>query len=138
METNATRLPTYYLSHGGGPWPYMKGELRQPFARLEAALKRLPQELGDKARAILVVSGHSEGKDFAVMASSTPPMVCDFGGFPDYLYQIRYPAPGSPEFAGKVQYFATPGTQDTSPSLDRRLRLCLLLDLVRPETSAIL
>lgn len=138
METNATRLPTYYLSHGGGPWPYMKGELRQPFARLEAALKRLPQELGDKAKAILVVSGHSEGKDFAVMASSTPPMVCDFRGFPDYLYQIGYPASGSPEFAGKVQDFATPGTQDTSPSLDRRLRRCLLLDLVRPETSAIL
>lgn len=87
----------------------MKGELRQPFARREAALKRLPQELGDKAKAILVVSGHWEGKDFAVMASSAPPMVCDFGGFPDYLYQIRYPAPGSPELAGKVQYFATPG-----------------------------
>jgi hypothetical protein len=34
-----------------------------------------------------------------VMASPTPPMVYDFGGFAKELYQIRYSAPGSPELA---------------------------------------
>src|SRR5690242_6312212 len=37
-----------------------------------------------------------------------------------------------------MKCFATLGTRDTNPSLDRRLRWCLLLDLVQPETSAIL
>lgn len=96
------RLPTFFLSHGGGPWPYMTGEMRQRFARLEASLREFPRRLGAQPRAILVVSGHWEERDFAVMASPAPGMVYDFGGFPDYLYQIRYPAPGSPELARQV------------------------------------
>jgi aromatic ring-opening dioxygenase catalytic subunit (LigB family) len=94
-----TRLPTFYLSHGGGPWPYMTGPLRSNFVVLEASLKDLPQQLSVKPKAILVVSGHWEENDFAVMASPTPPMVYDFGGFPKELYQIRYSAFGSPELA---------------------------------------
>jgi aromatic ring-opening dioxygenase catalytic subunit (LigB family) len=66
---------------------------------LEASLKDLPQQLPVKPKAILVVSGHWEENDFAVMASPAPPMVYDFGGFPKELYQIRYSAPGSPELA---------------------------------------
>src|SRR5262249_25941557 len=41
-------------------------------------------------------------KDFAVMASPTPPMVYDFGGLPADFY-IRYPAPGSPDLARRVR-----------------------------------
>ena len=100
--SNTTRLPTFYLSHGGGPWPYMNGDLRQHFAGLESSLKALPQQLGSKPRAILVISGHWEEQDFAVMASPAPPMVYDFGGFPEYLYHVRYPAPGAPELARRI------------------------------------
>jgi aromatic ring-opening dioxygenase catalytic subunit (LigB family) len=75
-ETNTmrTRLPTSYLTHGGGPWPYMTGPFRGNFAVLEASLKDLPQQLPVKPKAILVVSGHWEENDFAVMASPTPEM----------------------------------------------------------------
>jgi aromatic ring-opening dioxygenase catalytic subunit (LigB family) len=99
----STRLPTFYLTHGGGPWPYMTGEMRQHFAMLESSLKRIPSQLPFEPKAILVVSGHWEEKDFAVMASPNPPMVYDFGGFPKELYQIRYPAPGAPELARRIE-----------------------------------
>ena len=99
MNTMRTRLPTFYLTHGGGPWPYMTGPFRGNFVVLEASLKDLPQQLPVKPKAILMVSGHWEENDFAVMASPTPPMVYDFEGFPKELYQIRYSAPGSPELA---------------------------------------
>jgi aromatic ring-opening dioxygenase catalytic subunit (LigB family) len=80
----------------------MTGEARRRYTQLESSLEALPARLGMKPKAILVVSGHWEESDFAVMASPFPPMVYDYGGFPEYLYQIRYPAPGSPEIAHRA------------------------------------
>lgn len=99
----AARLPTFYLSHGAGPWPYMSGVFRQYFAQLELSLRQLPAQLPATPQAILVISGHWEERDFAVMASPMPPMVYDFAGFGEELYRIRYPAPGSPALARRVQ-----------------------------------
>src|SRR5215813_12572646 len=103
IDIVSTRLPTFYLSHGGGPWPYMTGEFRRRFTQLEASLERLPAQLGTRPKAILVVSGHWEESDFAVMASPAPPMVYDYGGFPEPLYHIHYSAPGSPELANRIR-----------------------------------
>jgi aromatic ring-opening dioxygenase catalytic subunit (LigB family) len=103
MNGTTTRLPTFYLSHGGGPWPYMNGSLRQHYGKLETSLETLPRQLGAEPTAILVVSGHWEERDFAVMASPAPPMVYDFGGFPEYLYHVRYPAAGSPQLAERIE-----------------------------------
>ena len=36
-----TRLPTYYISHGGGPWPWLP-QMRAQFRNLEASLKLEP------------------------------------------------------------------------------------------------
>lgn len=96
-------MPTFYLSHGGGPWPYMKAEARRPFARLEESLRELPRQLPRKPEAILMVSGHWEERDFAVMSGAAPPMVYDYGGFPEELYHIRYPAAGSPRLAERAR-----------------------------------
>ena len=99
----STRLPTFYLSHGGGPWPYLSEQARRPYAKLEASLKELPRRLDVKPEGILVISGHWEERDFAVMANPSPPMVYDYGGFPEELYHIRYPAPGSAALARRAQ-----------------------------------
>ncbi len=95
----SARFPTFYLSHGGGPWPYMDERARRPYSRLEKSLRELPRELARKPEAILVVSAHWEERDFAVMSGAAPPMVYDYGGFPEELYHIRYAAPGSPPLA---------------------------------------
>jgi aromatic ring-opening dioxygenase catalytic subunit (LigB family) len=97
-------LPTYFISHGGGPWPYMMNdEFGREFMRLEAALKDMPRQLGVTPKSVLVISGHWEESDFAVMASAHPSMVYDYSGFPEFTYHIKYGAPGSPELARKVQ-----------------------------------
>ncbi|MDT3707611.1 MAG: class III extradiol ring-cleavage dioxygenase [Thiobacillus sp.] len=97
------RLPTYFLSHGGGPWPWMTGPVREHYRGLEASLQTIARELGSKPRAVLVVSGHWEAAEFSVMASPNPGMIYDYTGFPEHTYAVRYPAPGSPELAGRVQ-----------------------------------
>lgn len=96
------RLPTYFISHGGGPWPYMDGEFRRTFDKLEQSLREMSAELHDVPRAILMVSGHWEEQGLAISSGVHPGMVYDYSGFPEYLYHITYGAPGSPELAQHV------------------------------------
>ncbi|MEY4561359.1 MAG: hypothetical protein RLZZ618_636 [Pseudomonadota bacterium] len=96
-------LPTYFLSHGGGPWPWMKDQTNGAYDLLEASLQAIPAELGETPRAILMVSGHWEAPAFTVMATAKPAMIYDYGGFPEHTYRVQYPAPGSPEVAARVQ-----------------------------------
>ena len=96
-------LPTYFISHGGGPWPYMKKEFRSTYDNLEASLKDLPRQLGVTPKALLVISGHWEANYFTVMGSANPPMLYDYSGFPEHTYHVKYGAPGSPVLARRVQ-----------------------------------
>ena len=98
-----TRLPTYFISHGGGPWPWLKAQMPGVYDNLEASLRDMPRQLCVTPKAVLVVSGHWEERDFTVMSSPRPPMVYDYSGFPAFTYRIQYPAPGSPEVAGRVR-----------------------------------
>jgi len=50
----------------------------------------------------MVVSGHWEESGFAVMGAAQPPMIYDYGGFPEEMYHIRYPAAGSPRLARRA------------------------------------
>jgi len=100
---NMRRLPTYYLSHGGGPWPWMKDRFGRMFGALEESLVGVRRELGSAPRAVLVISGHWEADGFRVASSPRPPMIYDYYGFPEATYHIRYDAPGSPELAARVQ-----------------------------------
>lgn len=102
-SVHSDRLPTYFISHGGGPWPYMTGDFRDNFDVLEQSLVDMRAELGDAPKAVLVVSGHWECDGFAISAGARPGMVYDYYGFPEYLYHIRYDAPGSPELAHRVR-----------------------------------
>ena len=78
------RLPAHFLSHGGGPWPYMKDQLGGKFDKLEASLLNLRREVGEAPRAVLVVSGRWEMPEFTVSAAEWPPMVYDYHGFPEH------------------------------------------------------
>ena len=96
-----TRMPTYFISHGGGPWPWLP-DRRQMLKSLEVSLANMPREIGETPKAILMVSGHWEQDDFAVQSSPAPGMVYDYGGFPAFTYQIKYGAPGAPALAQRV------------------------------------
>ncbi len=69
---------------------------------LERSLQAIPAEIGVTPKAVLVVSGHWEAPEFTVQSSPHPPMLYDYGGFPDFTYRIQYPAPGSPQVAARV------------------------------------
>jgi len=99
----STRLPTYYLSHGGGPWPWMKDQAGTTFDKLETGLLDVRAELGDVPKAVLVISGHWETPQFEVSSAEHPGMEFDYYGFPEHLYRISYPAPGAPELAEQVR-----------------------------------
>lgn len=63
------------------------------------------REMGRAAgrpRAILAISAHWYLPDLAVTAQAAPPTIHDFGGFPRALYDVQYPAPGSPALAVRV------------------------------------
>jgi aromatic ring-opening dioxygenase catalytic subunit (LigB family) len=97
------RLPTYFISHGGGPWPWMKEQMGGVYDRLEASLACMPADLGTTPRAVLMLSAHWEAPRFTVQTNARPSMLYDYGGFPDFTYRIEYPAPGAPDVAASVR-----------------------------------
>jgi 4,5-DOPA dioxygenase extradiol len=87
------KLPAAFISHGA---PTIALEEQGGFARaLRAFGASVP-----RPRAVAAVSAHWTVPDgSAVTVSPRPPTVHDFGGFPEALYRIRYPAPGAPDVA---------------------------------------
>ncbi|TFW29204.1 DODA-type extradiol aromatic ring-opening family dioxygenase [Duganella callida] len=102
-------LPTYFLSHGGGPWPFMMDQVGDRYGKLDASLRDIPCQIGVTPKAVLVITAHWEGRDFMLSASPKPPMIYDYGGFPPHTYEVQYPAPGSPELAAQVQQLLEAG-----------------------------
>ncbi len=101
-DTSAPRLPSYFLCHGGGPWPYLQGPFREQLRGLETGLLDVPRQLPQRPRAVLVVSAHWITDDFAVSTAAAPGMVYDYAGFPPEMYRVRYPAPGAPALAERA------------------------------------
>jgi aromatic ring-opening dioxygenase catalytic subunit (LigB family) len=100
--TMQARLPTYFLSHGGGPWPWLKAERGSTYDQLEASLHEVRRELGQGPRAVLMISGHWEAGRFLLSSAARPPMVFDYYGFPEHTYRIRYDAAGAPALAETI------------------------------------
>ena len=99
------RQPTIYLTHGGGPCFWMS--FQEPFGPhaydgLKAYFACLLESLPERPRVILMISAHWEEPVATVSTASAPPMLYDYYGFPLQTYQLKYPAPGSPELAMRV------------------------------------
>jgi len=102
MAKNTMRFPVFFVSHGGGPWPWVDG-MKQMFAASAREFAALSGRLPAKPQAVLVITGHWEAAEFSVSTALHPPMDYDYTGFPEHTYRLQYPAPGSPALAGRVR-----------------------------------
>jgi len=93
-------LPAIFVGHGNP-----MNALEQN--RYTAGWRRIGERIR-RPRAILAVSAHWFVSNTALTVSTAPRTIHDFGGFPQALYQVRYPAPGDPELAHRVQGLLAP------------------------------
>jgi 4,5-DOPA dioxygenase extradiol len=99
-------MPVLFLGHGNP----MNALLRNPYSEGWAALGlSLP-----RPKAILSISAHWYVAGAAVTVNTAPRTIHDFGGFPEELYQVRYPAPGDPVLARRIQNLLAPIAVDLS------------------------
>jgi len=93
-------LPAYFFGHGNP----MNAIVTNAYTEAWRAIG----ERTTRPRAILSISAHWYVPGTGVTVSTAPRTIHDFGGFPRELYAVRYPAPGDPALARRVQELLAP------------------------------
>lgn len=96
---STSKMPVLFLGHGSPMNAIEENEFVQGFRNISHQI--------EKPKAILVVSAHWETKGTYVTAMENPQTIHDFGGFPQALFDVQYPAPGFPDLAKLTKEIVT-------------------------------
>jgi len=93
-------MPAIFFGHGNPMNAISNNAYTEAWAKLGNEMPR--------PKAVLAISAHWFVPGTGVTISRAPRTIHDLGGFPSELYQVRYPAPGDPELARRVQHHLAP------------------------------
>lgn len=97
---SSSRMPAIFFGHGSPMNALEDNVYTQAWRRLGATIP--------EPKAIVAISAHWTTRGTAVTAMAAPPTIHDFGGFPQALFDVRYPAPGDPALAARVRHLLAP------------------------------
>lgn len=108
----AETFPAIFFGHGNPMNALLSNAYTEAWSAIGASIPH--------PKAVLCISAHWYLPQTGVTVSTAPRTIHDFGGFPRELYQVKYPAPGDPDLALRVQQLLAPVpvTLDDSWGLD--------------------
>ena len=106
--SSMTKMPVLFLGHGSPMNAIEENEFVEGWKSIG---KTIP-----KPSAVLCISAHWETRGTFVTSMEKPKTIHDFGGFPEELYEVQYPAPGSPDLALEIKRVIT----NTQVGLDEK------------------
>ena len=95
-----TTMPALFLGYGNPMLAIEPNHFADSWRQLGQQLPR--------PRAILMISAHWYTRGTGITAMAQPRTIHDFGGFPQALFEVQYPAPGDPQLAQQVQQSLAP------------------------------
>lgn len=94
------RLPTIFFGHGSPMIALQQNDVTRRWGEIARSIPR--------PRAILSISAHWLTRGTCITAQPNPPTIHDFGGFPEEMFRIRYPARGDRELGERIAALAAP------------------------------